>query len=178
MIRLRWPYWVAIGICLMLVWHVSHPNSVESVVAAVPAQSQIRPFVPISAEIQASATSAFVPLEIKSFSIASSTASIAPHPVFVVRDWTPPPPPAPKTVLAPPSPLPPQAPALPFRYMGRMQEEGGKTQVYLVNGDVLFTAKVGDTLDGTYMVQKIDRQEMALLYLPLNQTQTLPLGGD
>lgn len=62
--------------------------------------------------------------------------------------------------------------------MGRMQEEGGNIQVYLVKGEVLFTAKVGDTLDGTYKVQKIDRQEMTLLYLPLNQTQMLPIVGD
>lgn len=67
---------------------------------------------------------------------------------------------------------------MPFRYMGRMQEDGGKIQVYLVKGDVLLTAKVGDTLDGTYKVQKIDRQEMTLLYLPLNQTQMLPIAGD
>lgn len=101
------------------------------------------------------------------------TAAVPKDALFAVRDWAPPPP-----VIPPAPPQAPTAPPLPFRFMGRLTEDGGKPQVYLVNGDQLHTVREGDTIDGVYKVQRLERSEMTLVYLPLNQQQILPIGGD
>ncbi|MGH8640152.1 MAG: hypothetical protein ACRET6_00495 [Burkholderiales bacterium] len=74
-----------------------------------------------------------------------------------------------KPVLPPP---PPQAPALPFTYLGRLLS-GETTTVFLSRKDDNYIARVGDTLDGTYAVEKIEEAKITLIYLPLGVLQTL-----
>ena len=78
---------------------------------------------------------------------------------------------------APPlPPPPPRAPPLPFKYLGKAVEQGNVT-VFLSRGDNTYIARVGDTLDGKYRVERVDERMVVFRYLPLGQRQQLALGG-
>lgn len=96
---------------------------------------------------------------------------------FAGKSWYVPPPPPPPQKVVVQEPPKPTAPPLPFGYMGRMQEEGGRAVVYLTQGARAYSVKQGDTLDGTYRVDDISRTQVALTYLPLDIKQTLDIGG-
>lgn len=83
-----------------------------------------------------------------------------------------PPPPAAALV----TPEPPRAPPLPFRFFGRMVENG-TTVVFLDRQDDVFAVKEGDTIGGAYRVEEINGTEVVLTYLPLRQRQKLPIGS-
>ena len=70
----------------------------------------------------------------------------------------------------------PQAPPLPFTFVGRISE-GGETKVFLQANDVLYDVKVGDTFAQQYKLMGADGGKLSLLYLPLNITQTMFYGG-
>jgi hypothetical protein len=59
--------------------------------------------------------------------------------------------------------------------MGKMVDDGATT-VFLAKQDRNYTARVGDTLDGTYRIESIDDHAVVVTYLPLKQKQTLPFG--
>jgi len=91
--------------------------------------------------------------------------------IFSTKTWyVPPPPPKP----APPPP--PAAPPLPFVYLGKMIEDG-KSLVFLSKNDRNLVVKEGDIIDETYRVESIRPPAMTLTYIPLNMTQTLPIGA-
>lgn len=95
--------------------------------------------------------------------------------LFATFNWTPPPaPPAP--VAAAPEP-PPRAPALPYRYLGRMEEDG-RVVAFLAEGNqpVPRVVRQGDLLSN-HRVDEITPQGMRLTYLPLNETQRLLFGN-
>jgi len=73
-------------------------------------------------------------------------------------------------------PPPPQAPPLPFTYLGRMIDDE-KTTVFLTRQDRNYVVRLGDTLDGTYRVENIAEEGLVLTYLPLGAEQTLPFGA-
>ena len=80
----------------------------------------------------------------------------------------------------PPSPPPPpQAPPVPYSYMGKMIEEDG-TVVFLRTGDRSYVARLGDTIDGVWRVEKIGEQNMVLEYVPLRLKQNFSFasGGE
>jgi hypothetical protein len=91
-------------------------------------------------------------------------------PLFSSRSWEPPPP----KVVAPPRAVPPAptAPPMPFRFVGRMLQDG-QLFVFLAKGDTVMTVKQGDTIDGVYRVESVGETEVALTYLPLRQKQTI-----
>ncbi|MDM7948587.1 hypothetical protein [Hydrogenophaga sp.] len=91
--------------------------------------------------------------------------------LFAARSWQPPPPPAP---AAEPS-APPRAPALPFRYLGRM-EDGDQVVVFLMDGNRERVVRQGDEWPN-YRVDEINRRGMRLTYLPLNETQRMLFGS-
>ena len=91
--------------------------------------------------------------------------------LFKAKSWyVPPPPPKPEP------PPPPAPPPLPFRYMGKLLEEG-KLTVFISNQDRNYAVKAGDTIEGSYRVERIDPQQVQFTYLPLNMQQTLVIGG-
>lgn len=95
-----------------------------------------------------------------------------PSPDFARKDWTPPP------VLMPmptPPPPAPQAPPLPFRFLGK-QLAGGTWTVFLSYQGETTVVQEGQQLGSTYRVTQIKPPSMAVVYLPLNQTQYLPIG--
>lgn len=91
--------------------------------------------------------------------------------IFKAKSWFVPPPP-PKPVPPPP----PTAPPLPFKYMGKLVEEG-KLTVFISNQERNYAVKTGDTIDGAYRVDSVDPQRVLFTYLPLNMQQTLAIGG-
>ena len=104
---------------------------------------------------------------------ASKRDAFAPH------SWTPPaasvkakPPPVPS---APPPPPPPSAPALTLVYLGQLEVAGEATVYYLAQGDRVHAVSVGDIIDGVYRVLATEERALALLYLPLNIKQLLPM---
>ena len=91
--------------------------------------------------------------------------------VFKAKSWyVPPPPPKPGP------PPPPAPPPLPFTYMGKLLEEG-KLTVFISHQDRNYAVKAGDTIEGSYRVDKVDAQGVLFTYLPLNMQQTLAIGG-
>ncbi|WP_188567223.1 hypothetical protein [Undibacterium terreum] len=92
--------------------------------------------------------------------------------VFAAQSWVPPPPP----VQKPPPPPPPTAPALPFSYLGKKNEDG-KLEIYIGRGDQTYIAREQMVIDDTYRIDAIKPPLMTFTYLPLKQVQTLTIGG-
>jgi hypothetical protein len=108
-------------------------------------------------------------LEIEKLEIDKSNEPIVN--AFEQRSWAPP---APK--IKPGPPPSPQAPPLPFTYIGKMMEDG-RIVVFLTQGERNFAVRSGDKLDNLYQIDEIKPTMMLLTYLPLNKQQSLPIGG-
>jgi len=67
----------------------------------------------------------------------------------------------------------PSAPPLPFRYFGRLTENG-KTEVFVMQGDELLTIAAGQKI-GDYRVDQIADASISFTYLPMKTKQTLDL---
>ena len=74
---------------------------------------------------------------------------------------------------APAKPQKPVAPPLPFRYLGKMIEDG-KLNVFLARGDESLSVHAGQKL-GEYRIDKVTDSEIVFTYLPLKTKQSLPL---
>lgn len=97
--------------------------------------------------------------------------------VFAPRQWALPLNPLPKNLVAEPAPAPPPvAPALPFRVMGRYQEDN-QGAVFLQHNDQNLVVRVGDTIAGQYKAERLEGSTLTLRYLPLDQTQQLDVGA-
>lgn len=66
------------------------------------------------------------------------------------------------------------APALPFRYVGRLVQNG-KAEVLLMRGSLLFSVAEGEEIDGEYRVERIGRAAIRFTYLPGRTRQELDL---
>jgi hypothetical protein len=91
---------------------------------------------------------------------------------FASTSWLPP---VPKPKPAPPPP-PPRAPALPFVYLGRVQDGAAVTAFVSLAGrnHVLHS---GDTVAG-YRVESITPTDMTFVYLALGEKQRLSFGSE
>lgn len=71
------------------------------------------------------------------------------------------------------SPAPPQqaAPALPFRYVGTLLQNG-RREVLLMRGAELHSVAAGESIDGEYRVDAIGESTISFTYLPLKLKQT------
>lgn len=67
-----------------------------------------------------------------------------------------------------------QAPALPFRYMGKVVEDG-KTEILLLRGDEHFAVAAGQKIDNEYRLDKVTASALTITYLPMKTKQTLEL---
>jgi hypothetical protein len=75
----------------------------------------------------------------------------------------------------PPAPPRPIAPPVPFTYMGKLRS-GDDIAVFLTQGDRNLVLHEGDTVDSVYRVEHIADNAITLLYLPLDERQTIPIG--
>jgi hypothetical protein len=94
--------------------------------------------------------------------------------LFANQTWTPPPPPPPPIVKMPP-PLP-TAPPVPFVYLGKKLEDKN-WQIFLARGEQIYVVEKNEVIDGTYRILEVRPPTLSLIYLPLNQTQTLAIGS-
>ena len=92
--------------------------------------------------------------------------------IFAVRTWEPPPPPA-----AAVEPARPQAPPLPFRFMGRIAEPGKPPVFLLLQDDRVVPVKLGDRIGGAYRLEKLEGGQLFFRYRPMNAVQTLAVGN-
>jgi hypothetical protein len=98
--------------------------------------------------------------------------------IFTTHSWyVAPPPPAYVPPPPPPPPPPPTAPPLPFVFLGSYTPSGDATVFFLTRGDRVYDVKVGDTVDGIYVVEAAKGGQLTFLYKPLNQRQTLATGA-
>lgn len=67
-------------------------------------------------------------------------------------------------------------PPLPFTYLGKMLE-GRETVVFLLFQEKTVAVRRADVIDGTYRVEQITPHSMILVYLPLNEKQSLDFGS-
>lgn len=91
---------------------------------------------------------------------------------FARRSFAPPQPVA--ASAAPSAPSAPTVPPLPFRYLGRLTQDG-KTEVYLMRGDDLISIAAGQKIDAEYRVERISDTSISFTYLPLKTAQSLDL---
>ncbi|HZO21930.1 MAG TPA: hypothetical protein VFB37_05445 [Steroidobacteraceae bacterium] len=114
-------------------------------------------------------------VRVRSADISHADALFASHSWYVAPPPPPPAPPSPSAAsLAPPVPT---APPLPFQYIGSYKAEGEAQVFFLTNGDRVYDAKIGDTLDSTYSVDSFNGSQLVLTYKPLNIKQQLSAGG-
>jgi hypothetical protein len=66
------------------------------------------------------------------------------------------------------------APALPFRYVGRLVQNG-RSEALVMRGSVLYSVAEGDEIDGEYRVERITGASIAFTYLPGHVKQNLDL---
>ena len=94
-------------------------------------------------------------------------ASVPQSDLFARRDF------APKQQQARAVAEKPVAPPLPFRYFGRLTENG-KTDVFVMRGEDLLAVAPGQT-HGEYRVDAVSESSISFTYLPLKTKQTLGL---
>lgn len=97
--------------------------------------------------------------------------------IFAPHTWQPPPPPMPVAGAPGVAPAPPQAPPLPFRFMGRIAEPGRAPVFLLVQGERVLPVKVGERIGGAYRLEKFEGGQLYFRYQPMNTVQTLPAGS-
>lgn len=107
---------------------------------------------------------------------AEFPAAQTPTDIFAAKNWAPPPPPVVET--APPPPPAPEAPPLPFRYLGRLDESGKAPIFFLARGEEILPVRSGQVIDGIYRVGKADSKQLSFTYLPLKTRQFLAVGSN
>jgi hypothetical protein len=162
---------LALGLALTLaaVWYAAGLEEADTELLAEPAP---RDAAPRRAAVPAGRPVVALPADAVP---AAAGARMDPPqgPLFAAHSWQPP---APPPQAAAPAPAP-QAPALPFRYVGRMEEDG-QVVVFLTEGAELRPRLVrqGDLLPN-YRVDEVTSQGVRMTYLPLNETQRLLFGN-
>ena len=88
---------------------------------------------------------------------------------FAPRSFAPPPP-----KMADAAPAKPTAPPLPFTYLGKVVD-GDKTVVFVARADENYALEAGQTVAGSYRVDKITEAAVNFTYLPMKTRQTLTI---
>jgi len=93
---------------------------------------------------------------------------------FGATSWYVPPPPPPPVKPVPPPP--PSAPPMPFSFLG-LYEEGAVMILMLLKGGHVYTVAVGDIVENTYRIDRIQNGVVEMTYLPLNIKQSINTGS-
>jgi hypothetical protein len=80
-------------------------------------------------------------------------------------------------VAPPPPPPDPAAPPFPYTLLGSFAPEGDPPVFFLLRGDRVLDARVGDRLDGIYLLESAAAGQLVFVYLPLGVRQGLAAGG-
>lgn len=108
--------------------------------------------------------------------LRSGIAAAAARDPFTGTSFAPPPPP-PVVAPPPPPPPPPKAPALPFAFVGLLEQGVGKPAAFLSRGDALLVVSAGDVIDNDYRIESLSPSVIVLTYLPLKERQRLSVTG-
>ena len=109
--------------------------------------------------------------------IFSGTVEAA-APVVIAQTKYPPrpgPTPAPGPITPPP---PPGPPAINLKFFGTATSQNGTRRAFLLNGDDVFVASVGDVVNRRYRVVSIAANSILVEDIPNTNKQTLPLVGN
>ena len=80
--------------------------------------------------------------------------------------------------LAPPAPVEaPRAPPLPFRFMGQLDDGRGNQTYFLARGTAMLSVSLGETIDSTYVLERVELGALHFTYLPLRERQSLQFGA-
>lgn len=102
---------------------------------------------------------------------------------FAPVDWGAPPPsgaPAPTGPAAAGKPRGPAAtppPDMPLRFIGRIERPAGPPVAFLMDGEMLFMAHVGDVIEHRYRVDAFDAGKVVVTEVPHMQRRTIPIAG-
>lgn len=98
--------------------------------------------------------------------------------LFASRSWYVAPAPVAAPVVRPQVAAPVQmaAPPMPYRFIGRMVDDG-QLKVFLLRDDTLYVVSPGDVIDGLYRVEGLVGDQLQLLYLPMDLSQSLTVGS-
>ena len=91
--------------------------------------------------------------------------------VFAAKSWARP---ATAKVMVAPPPARPVAPPMPFQFVGRIQGREGQT-ILLARDAESFSVKAGEEIDSDYRLESVANETLTIVYLPLNERQTLDL---
>lgn len=69
---------------------------------------------------------------------------------------------------------PPAAPALPFRYLGRIGD-GERQMVFLDRNGEPIQVAAGDAIEGLYRIDSVSDSSVVFIYLPIGVKQTLDI---
>jgi hypothetical protein len=81
---------------------------------------------------------------------------------------------APAGAQAAAAPAKPEAPELPFRYMGKVIEDG-KLEILLLRGDEHFAVAAGQKVGTEYRLDKVTASALTFTYLPMKKKQTMEI---
>jgi hypothetical protein len=98
--------------------------------------------------------------------------SMASAPVVIEKPKAPPRPSVAENTAPPP---PPPPPPIDLKFFGYEAHDGGNRKAFLLHGDDVFIASVGDVVDHRYKIVGIAPLSIQVEDIPYNNTQTLPL---
>lgn len=86
--------------------------------------------------------------------------------LFETHSWYVPPP-APKSAAAAEPPPKPTAPAVPYAYIGKLEDTPDGTLFMLTANNKVYTVKQGDVIDRVWKLEKEDTASLHFTYIPL-----------
>ena len=148
----------------VLDWYADGLQDAPATDAATPSARSSVPVLPRSRPHQAAdgAASTVLPESERPVRLEPMASNL-----FAVHSWLPP---APKPVAQLP-----RAPALPFKYLGQMVQDG-ETLAILDHASLTHLARKGQVI-GSYRIDDIGARDIRFTYLPLSETQRLTFGN-
>ena len=163
--KFSWGIWIALAATLVAAWFA--PRQEEEEINLAPRVQNTEPPARNVRGDAAPGKPARI-LEIRARQSGEDEDSL-----FLAPDWGYYAPPIPQEEAQPVVEAP-SAPPLPFKFMGRY-EENGQNRVFLRENDQTWIVGVGDTLAGVYKVENIGKHFIGLRYLPLGEEQVLEM---